>query len=198
MAYCGNCSYNCCCSCSRHQKWEKNKKEQWPCWYCGDTKDYVGYSRWCQKNTICFDKKGNAYGLSCGTRCSWEMFGKSKLVCWKCRKVWEKRRKTDDDKYITSIREEKDNCSSCREKAEYVHHTIRFPKYGEIRKWNLLREIIHYDFSKYPTGSLGEFWSKNKGLGCTLHLTDKERKQFWIPKHKREIPEWIEHMKKDK
>ena len=163
---CGDCGYGCCCKCRRRDK---------NCRFC----NYKG-----------------GYNFR---RCK-EIDYPHKYACFTCRKVWKNDlhiyshdniNKTIDYVNMTSIK-----CSICKNEGVHVYRSFRAPKRKDKKQWQLLEKLMmSKELDDSPPGSLGKYWIKNGGFGCTQHMDDRYRIAMQIPYKLNEYDDWVEHMK---
>ncbi len=172
---CGNCCYDCCCHCLRIAEKEY-------CRYCNNDPTYGRYAL-----------------------CSNEQQYPRKYICFTCRKGWKADHYNYDHantllnpQFYRNLHKSTSDtiiCSKCKTPGKLVSHTIRLPKYKNIKAWNLLELLCDTDqFSKSKKGTLGYIWYQRGGMGCSLHLPDRIRKMLWTPTKMSEYNEWVQYM----
>ena len=171
--HCGNCSNNCCCRC-------QNKANCFYCRSCNGTRGRGG----------CYD----------------ELRYSTKNICFPCKKAWKDNVSWSGIQIASSLSMKKRNshidyfrdrmCPTCGQKPTPVSHVVRVPKQTAHKQWKLLEKLIFTNEFKYAKkGTLAEYWYNNGGLGCTLHLSIDQKKQFTSPTTMGEFDDWVTRMK---
>jgi hypothetical protein len=137
----------------------------------------------------------------------------SHFVCFACNKGFKRRIFDEANREWQETWKTTPACD-CGAMPFEVSQTLRCPPKSHAAAWRLLKRLVcstvafpenspeqevcrqfpEYDvFKNAKAGTLAYFW-RQRGPGCTLHLSDAKRKQFWVPKHAREWDGWMAYM----
>jgi len=193
---CGNCGRGCCCRCERGTQSPPER-----CLYC----------RPCDSNSFSDLRPDikHRYPHHQYARKHYH----AHYVCFFCQRGWKSppvlfyqgmdthmhRYKSREGRDLSVKKPGQDGvkeitCSRCNNLAYPVSHNVRHPKQKDDQAWTLLHKILETDFTPAKKNTLAWYWENLGRMSCTLHMSDKHRSLFWIPKKHSEYDRWFKYM----